>query len=86
MPQAVAFRILLGARRHGSLRTGAAVSRRPPDESRDPRLAVPRRRHDRQSLDVDAWSGRSLINVGRNNVGVPAPTLENGVIVSVEQR
>ncbi|HEY3839215.1 MAG TPA: hypothetical protein VGL72_21720, partial [Bryobacteraceae bacterium] len=30
-----------------------------------------------------AWSGKSLINVGRQNAGTPAPTLENGVLVGV---
>lgn len=29
-----------------------------------------------------AWSGHSLVNIGRANAGTPDPTLENGVIVS----
>ena len=32
-----------------------------------------------------AWSGRSLINIGRQNAGTPPPTLENGVIVGVSK-
>ena len=30
-----------------------------------------------------AWSGRSLINIGRNNAGTPPPTLANGVTIAV---
>ena len=82
MPQAVAFRIRLGVGDiqstdwSGSITTSAGRIesiqgwRFRGDDSTDNRSTW------------TAWSGRSLINVGRQNVGTPPPTLENGVVIS----
>jgi hypothetical protein len=83
MPNAVAFRILLGVGDQQSTDWSGSIK---PSAGRIENIQGWRFRGadkaDAQSSSWSAWSGRSLINIGRQNVGTPPPTLENGVIVA----
>src|SRR5271165_5154172 len=82
MPQAVAFRIRLGVGDTQSTDWSGSIN---VSSGRIESIQGWRFRGDDSTDNHStwtAWSGRSLINVGRNNAGTPPPTLENGVIVS----
>ena len=82
MPQAIAFRILLGVGDTQSTDWSGSVAA---SAGRIESIQGWRFRGDDKTDNHStwsAWSGKSLVNVGRNNVGQPAPTLENGVIVA----
>jgi hypothetical protein len=82
MPQAVAFRILLGVGDTAAVDWSGSIST---SSGRIESIQGWRFRGDDQTdghSTWSAWSGPSLINVGRNNVGTPNPILPNGIIVS----
>jgi hypothetical protein len=83
MPQAVAFRLLLGVGDQQATDWSGSIAA---SAGRIESIQGWRFRGEDTTDNHStwsAWSGRSLINVGRQNVGTPPPTLENGVIVGV---
>jgi hypothetical protein len=82
MPQAVAFRILLGLTDQQATNwSGSITASSGKIESIQGWRFRGNDTTDNQS-SWTAWSGKSLINVGRQNAGTPDPILPNGVIVA----
>ena len=82
MPQALAFHILLGRGDTQPTDWSGSIT---PSAGRIENIQGWRFRGDDSTdhhSNWSAWSGHSLINIGRQNAGTPDPTLENGVIVS----
>jgi hypothetical protein len=82
MPQTVAFRIRLGVGDTQSTDWSGSIAA---STGRIESIQGWRFRGDDTTDNHStwsAWSGRSLINIGRQNAGSPPPTLENGVIVA----